>query len=324
MRGVRFHSFGGPEVLVYEDGLPRPKPGRGEVLIKVAGAGVNYTDLTRRAVINPGLDLPATLGVEVSGTVEEVGPGEAAFAVGDRVMAQRAGVAGQAEYAVADASLTFPCPPDIDLVLAGAIPNTFLTAYHLVKTRAQIRPGETVLVQAGASGIGTAAIQLARVWGGARVIATASTEEKLELARSLGAQDTINYATHDFEAEVRALTSGAGVDVVLECVGGEVLEKSLRCLAPFGRLVVYGNISGSPSSLQAGEVFMKNRSVLGLGMGSGQGVLDHHAAMAEMVPLFQSGRIRVAVARVLPMSEVSQAHAILEARKIGGKVILTP
>ena len=322
MKAVRFHRFGGPEVLVYEEDVPRPTPGEGQVLIKVAGSGVNFADLMRRMGNYPGLQPPATLGLETAGTIEEVGPGAMGFKAGDPVMARAVG--GQAEYVAVDCSSVFHCPPGIDLVQAGGMPTVFLTAYHLLKTRAQVRLGDTVLVQAAASGVGTVAIQLAKLWG-ARVIATASTEEKLELARSLGADITINYVIRDFEEEVKALTSGGGVQVILECVGGEVLEKSLHCLAPHGRLVIYGNASGRLASLPAAEIYPLNRGVLGLSIGrSPEGVLDHHGSMAELISLVQAGKLRLVVDRIRPMSEVAKAHTHLANRGTRGKVILTP
>ena len=322
MKAVRFHKFGGPDVLVYEEEVPRPTPGEGEVLIKVAGAGVNFAELMRRMGSYPGAAPPATLGLEAAGTIEEIGPEVMGFKLGDPVMARVSG--GQAEYVTADADVVFRCPASIDLVQAGGMPVILLTAYHLLKTRAQVQPGETVLVQAGASGVGTAAIQLAKLWG-ARVIATASTEDKLELTRSLGADITINYLTHDFEEEIKSLTDGEGVQVILECVGGEVLEKSLRCLAQYGRLVIYGTASGKSASLPATEIFPVNRAVLGFSIGrSPAGVLDHHAAMDEMLPHIQTGELRLIVDRVIPMAEVAEAHKHLENRGTRGKVILTP
>ena len=322
MKAVRFHRFGGPEVLVYEDGVPRPQPGKGQVLIKVASAGVNFADLMRRAGGYPGPEPPATLGLEAAGTVEEVGAEVTGFSVGDRVLARAIG--GQTEYAAVDSSAVFHCPADIDPVLAGGMPVVLLTAYHLLKTRAHVQPGDTVLVQAGASGVGTVAIQMAKLWG-ARVIATASTEEKLELARSLGADVTINYLTHDFEAEVHSITGGEGVQVLLECVGGEVLEKSLRCVASYGRLVIYGNASGSQASLLPQDIYPVNRGVLGFSMGrSPAWALDNQAAMSEVLPLVQEGQLRLVVDRIMPMSEAAAAHEHLARRGTRGKVILTP
>ena len=322
MKAVRIHRFGGPEVLACEEEVPRPTADVGQVLIKVAGAGVNFADLARRTGNYPGPELPATLGLEASGTIEEVGTGVTGLRAGEKVIARAAG--GQAEYVVAESSRVFRCPSGIDLLHAAGIPVIFLTAYHLLKTRARLQPGETVLVQAGASGVGTAAIQLAKLWG-ARVIATASTQDKLELARSLGSDITINYVTNDFEEEVQTITGGAGVQVVLECVGGEVLEKSLRCVAQYGRLVMYGNASGKPASLRPADIYPANRGILGFSIGrSPDGVLDHQMAMGVMLPLIESGRLRLVVDRILPMSQVAEAHAHLANRGTRGKVILTP
>jgi NADPH2:quinone reductase len=204
------------------------------------------------------------------------------------------------------------------------MPIVFLTSYHLLKTRGQLQPGDTVLVQAGASGVGTVAIQLAKAWG-ARVITTASTPDKLELARSLGADVTINYTQQDFEEVVRQETGGNGVELVLECVGGPVLEKSVRCVASYGRLISFGNASQTPASLAASDIFGGNRTVIGFSMGrSPQGRLDHRAAMSELFPLLAQGRARLIVDRVIPMSQVAQAHEHLSNRGTRGKVILTP
>ena len=200
----------------------------------------------------------------------------------------------------------------------------FLTAYHLLKTRGQIQPGETVLIQAGASGVGTVAIQLAKAWG-ARVITTASSPEKLDLTRSLGADETINYVAQDFEEEVRQLTNGNGVELVLECVGGPVLEKSVRCVASYGKLISFGNASGTPASLPGADIFAANRTVIGFSMGrSPMGRLNHQEAMDELFPMLAQGRVRLVVDRVLPMAEAAIAHQHLSNRGSQGKVILTP
>ena len=172
--------------------------------------------------------------------------------------------------------------------------------------------------------MGTVAIQLAKAWG-ARVLATASTEEKLNLCRSLGADVTINYTEQDFEEAVGRETGGNGVELVLECVGGPVLEKSVRCIASYGRLVTYGNASGTPASLPAADIFPVNRTVIGFSIGrSPVGALDHQAAMAEIFPMLADGKARLVVDQVLPMSEVADAHRHLSSRGTKGKVILTP
>ncbi len=322
MKAVRIHKFGGPEVLEWEDEAPEPVAGPDQALIKVAGAGMNFADQGRRKGAYPGGPPPFTLGMEAAGTVAAIGPGVSGVKVGEPVMARVSGA--QAEYVVARMADVFPSPKGVDLVHAGGIPLIFLTAYHILRTRADVRSGETVLLHAGASGVGTAAIQLAKHWG-ASVIATASSEEKLQLVRSLGADAAINYVTDDFEAKVKELTNDKGVQVVLDSVGGEVLEKSIKCLSPYGRLVIYGNANGAPASLAARDIFSICGSVMGFSIGrSPEGYLDHQQAMKEMLPLFESGRIRLVVDRIMPMNAVADAHAHLANRGALGKVILTP
>ncbi len=323
MKALRIEEYGSVEVLEWKD-APDPSPSPHQVLIKVDAAGVNYADIMRRQGNYPGPDLPATLGLEAAGTITELGSGvtDGRLAVGQRVMAM--GPQGQAEYVAVNANFVFPYPDSIDPVQAGGMPITFLTSYHLMKSRGAMQPGDTVLIQAGASGVGTVAIQLAKEWG-ARVIATASTEDKLELCRSLGADITINYTEVDFEDEVRSITDGRGVALVLECVGGSVLEKSVRCVASYGRLVSYGNASGQPANLSAADITTLNRTVIGFSMGrSPMGSLDHQGAMNDLIPLITGGQLKLIVDRVLPMSEAGSAHVHLASRGTRGKVILTP
>ena len=321
MKAVRINEFGGVDVLRWEEAAD-PKPRPHQVLIKVDSAGVNYADIMRRSGNYPGPDLPSSMGLEAAGTVAEVGADVTELSVGQRVMAM--GPGGQAEYVAVNANFVFPYPETVDPVQAGGMPIVFLTSYHLLKTRGHLEPGHTVLVQAGASGVGTVAIQLAKAWG-ARVIATASTQEKLDLCRSLGADVTINYTEQDFEEVVGHESGGQGVELVLECVGGPVLEKSVRCIASYGRLISYGNASGTPANLPGADIFSANRTVIGFSIGrSPQGTLDHQAAMAEIFPMLADGKARLVVDQVLPMSEVASAHQHLANRGTRGKVILTP
>ncbi|HIN04904.1 MAG TPA: NAD(P)H-quinone oxidoreductase [Dehalococcoidia bacterium] len=321
MKAVRINEFGGLEVLKWED-VPEPTARPGYVVIKVEAAGVNYADLMRRGGGYPGPDLPSSLGLEAAGTVVEVGENVEGITMGQRVMAM--GPQGQAEYVSVNANFVFPYPETLDPVQAGGMPIVFLTSYHLLKTRGQMQAGDTVLIQAGASGVGTVAIQMAKAWG-AKVIATASTQEKLDLATSLGADAVINYTTQDFETEIQEQTGGKGVELILECVGGPVLEKSVRCVASYGRLISYGNASGATANLAATDIFAANRTVIGFSMGrSPVGSLDHKAAMAEIFPMISSGKTRLIVDQVLPMSQVADAHRHLAARGTRGKVILTP
>jgi NADPH2:quinone reductase len=321
MKAVRIHEFGGVDVLRWEE-VPVPRPRPHQVLIKVDSSGVNYADIMRRQGSYPGPDLPATLGLEAAGVIEEAGEEVTGLTVGQRVMGM--GPQGNAQYVAINANLVFPYPETTDPVQAGGMPIVFLTAYHLLRTRGQVQAGDTVLIQAGASGVGTVATQLAKAWG-ARVVTTASTQDKLDLSRSLGADVTINYTTQEFEEEVKKLTNGKGVELVLECVGGSVLEKSLRCVAPYGRLISYGNASVTPTSLPSSDFTSANRTIIGFSMGrSPAGTLDHQKAMAELFPMISSGQARLIVDQVIPMAEAAQAHQHLANRGTHGKVILVP
>ena len=321
MKAVRIQEYGGPEVLQWAD-VDIPKARATQVVIKVDSAGVNYADIMRRGGNYPGPDLPSTLGIESAGTITELGEAVTGLTVGQRVMAM--GPQGNAEYVAVNANFVFPYPETIDPVKAGGMPVVFLTSYHLLKSRGQMKRGDTVLIQAGASGVGTVVTQLAKAWG-ARVITTASTEDKLELSRSLGADETINYTTEDFETRVNELTDGNGVELVLECVGGSVLEKSVRCVASYGKLISYGNASGTPANLVSTDITTLNRTIIGFSMGrSPAGALDHQASMTELFPLIANEQVNLVVDRVLPMSEVAQAHEHLANRGTRGKVILTP
>jgi NADPH:quinone reductase len=319
MKAVRIHAFGGPEVVTYEE-IPQPVPGEGEVLFRVTSTCVNYADVQWRLGNYVDRTLPATLGREAAGMIEAVGPGVTTLQVGQPIMARAIG--GNAQYAIAQVQNVFPCPPGLDMTQAGGMPIVFLTAYHLLRSLKPVQPGETVLVHAAASGVGTVLIQLCKQWG-LRSIATASTEAKLELARHLGADATINYTTQDFEAEVMRLTHQAGVPLVLEAVGGEVTLKSMRCLAPFGCLVNYGNASNQPVSLPLSSL-REQRAAMGFSLPSTFPRLDNQAAMAEILELILAQKVRLVVDQVLPLSEAAKAHAHLSNRGTLGKVLLIP
>ena len=229
---------------------------------------------------------------------------------------------GNAEYAIAQVQNVFPCPDGLDMSQAGGIPIIFLTAYHLLKSMKPLAPGDCVLVQAAASGVGTALLQLCKQWG-YRSIATASSETKLELARNLGADETINYAVTDFESEVMQLTNGEGVQLALDAVGGEVMEKSMRCLASSGFLVNYGNASNTPASLPLTSL-RENRAAMGFSLTASVPGRDNQVAMAEIGEMILAGKARLVVDQVLPLSEAATAHAHLSNRGAMGKVILIP
>ena len=321
MKAVRIHEFGDLDVLKWEE-IDRPKPRANQVLIRVESAGVNYADLMRRQGGYPGPDLPSTLGLEAAGTIVELGSDVVGLQIGQKAMGM--GPQGNAEYVAVNSNFVFPYPAELDSTEAGGMPIVFLTAYHLLKTRGELQEGHTILIQAGASGVGTVATQLAKSWG-ARVITTASSQEKLDLSKSLGSDITINYTNQDFESEIDAITQGKGVDLVLECGGGEVLEKSVRCLSSYGKLISYGNASGVPANLASTDITSANRTVIGFSMGrSPVGTLDHQTAMSQLFPMIIDGKAKLIVDSVLPMQEVAKAHQHLANRGTKGKVILTP
>ncbi len=323
MRAIRFHEWGGPEVLRYEV-VSEPQPDDTQVLIKVAAAGVNYSDLGRRqgsyAIPQP---LPTVPGLEVAGTVSHVGAEVTDFVPGQRVMAWVGG-GGYAEYAKAPVEAVYAIPDTLGFEAAAGMPVVFLTAYHILKTCARVQPHEFVLVQAGASGVGTIAVQLAKLWG-ARVFATASTEEKLQRIRELGVEEVINYSEKDFVSEVLRMTDRRGVDIVLECVGGEVLTKSLACLVPMGRLVIYGRASGSLPVLESAQILTRNITVSGLHLGMPPWhAAMHRQAMHELLEMVQTGRLRPIIDRTFRLAQADDAHRYLAARKTMGKVVLVP
>jgi NADPH:quinone reductase len=319
MKAARIHAFGGPEVVSYED-IPLPTPKANEVLVKVTSTSMNYADVQWRLGNYVDRTLPATLGREAAGIIEAVGPGVTALHVGQPIMARAPG--GHADFAIAQIDNVFPCPAGLDMTQAGGIPIIFLTAYHLLRSMKRLQPGDMVLVQAAASGVGTVLVQLCKQWG-YRSIATASSEAKLELARQLGADETINYIAQDFEAEVKRLTNGSGVQLALEAVGGEVTEKSMRCLAPFGCLVNYGNASNTPASVPLSSL-RENRAAMGFALSANVPGRDNQSAMAELLSLIMDKKVRLIVDQVLPLSEVAKAHAHLSSRGTMGKVLLIP
>ena len=324
MKAVRYHQCGEPDVLRWEE-APDPVPGPDALLIKVEAAGVNYADVMRRSGrYHFKSEFPALLGTEAAGTVVHAGRNAGDFAVGDRVFCRTTAAGCQAEYVSAPVSEALRIPTALSFIEAAALPVIFLSAYHMLKTLAPVRPGETVLVHAAASGVGTAAVQLAKAWG-ARVLATASTDEKLQFVRGLGADVCINYQKEDFVAEALRHTGGVGVDRVLECVGGDVLIKSIDALAPGGRLMIYGRASGSLPPLPPEPVFAKNLQIYGLNIGGKPWTqAQHRAALDEILKLVADGKVKPVISKIFPMPRVADAHRYLSNRQTMGKVILVP
>jgi NADPH2:quinone reductase len=323
MKAVVIEEFGGPEVLRYRD-VPDPSLSPASVLVEVQAVGVNRGDLQQRAgeAGDEQLSLPLIVGWEIAGVVKAVGDLIQHVRQGERVVAIMPS-GGYAELAAPIAQAVVSIPSSLSFEEAAGIPIVFMTAWFALAKKAALRPGETALVQAAGSGVGMAGVQIAKHVG-ARVIATAGSEEKLARARDLGADETINYRTTDFGEAVRAITGGRGVDVVLESVGGRTLVRSIELLAGGGRLVSVGNSSQEPVSIDAALLMERDVSLSGLYLGA---ELLRSGAIEEfqkVVDLCGRGELRVIVDRVLPLAEAAAAHAVLAERANFGKVILKP
>ncbi|VWD50270.1 putative quinone oxidoreductase [Burkholderia contaminans] len=325
MKAVRFHKTGGPETLVYED-VPDPSLADDEVLIRVEAAGVNFADVMRRR----GDDYPEpsptpfTLGAEVAGTIAAVGKSVTSLPVGTPVMAAP-GAGGYAQYARVPAGIVIPLPPGLDAVRASALVAHGLTAALVLRKAARLLPGETVLVEAAAGGVGSLAVQLAKLYGAGKVIAAASTPAKRALAESLGADATVDYTTPDWAAQVRALTNDNGVDIVLETAGGDNLAEAFKSMAPFGRLIFIGQSSGKSSLIDPWTLTVPNLTITSFYVGAYLAFSELiQSTLSELIGLVLSGKVTLQTETVLPLSQAAEAHRLLEGRHTTGKVVLQP
>ena len=338
MQAVVIREHGGPERLELTE-VPDPQPRPGVAIVRVRAVALNHLDVwVRRGVPGHKFPLPLITGAEAAGTIEQiesndwkagdeviVAPGFScghciACLSGNDPLCAQFGIFGETTNGGAAQLMSVPIrnlirkPANLSFAEAAALPLDMQTAWHMLVARARLRPGETVLVQAGGSGVGSAAIQIAKLWS-ARVFATAGSPEKAKRAKELGADVAIEYRSTDFLAEVRTLTGKRGVDVVFEHVGGETFEKSLRALAKGGRLVTCGSTSGAEVNINLRLVFFKLLSILGSTMGS-------IAELQEIMTHVAAGRLRPVVDRVLPLSKIAEGHRILEAREAFGKIVL--
>lgn len=314
MRAVQQQEFGGPEVLRVVD-LPVPEPGPGEVLIEVARAGVNFADThQRRNEYLAAAELPLVPGSEVAGRRVDTGA---------RVVALTGGRGGYAEFALAPAEHAFAIPDGIDDGTALGLLLQGLSAWHLLRTAARLRPGESVVVHAAAGGTGSLAVQLAGLFGAGRVIATASTQDKRALALELGAD--VAVGADGLADRLLQANGGAPVDIVLDAIGGEVFDASLEALAPFGRLVTYGVSGGTTNAPNTRGLMRGSRSVAGFWL---RHVLDRPAmvqeALADLFTRARTGELRVIVGATYPLTQAAQAQIDLAARRTTGKLLLDP
>ena len=342
MKVAWFHRFGGPEVLVYED-APDPEPAVGEALVRVCAIGVNHVDLDiREGISRFPVTFPHILGYEVAGEVVAVNDSESSLKEGDRVWVipwvgcracefcltgrdhlcdrqvtrGRGLLGGYAEMVAAGTADIQPLPSHADFQDAAAAQIAFATTWHALLARAALKPGQSLIIHAAGSGVGSAGIQVARL-AGATVFATASTDQKLARARELGAEHIINYTQEDFAARVTELTDGRGVDIVMDSVGGEVFTKSLECLKNDGALIIVGGHGGEVIPFDVIPIFRKELRIMGSRVST-------RAELLTVMALVFDGKLKPVIHQALPLSQAAEAHRVVASRELFGKVLLLP
>lgn len=324
MKAIEIATPGGPEVLRQVE-RPIPAPAAGEVLIKVAAAGVNRPDVEQRKGTYPpppgASDIP---GLEIAGTVAALGPNAKGLAVGDRVCALVSG-GGYAEYCTAPVEQCLPVPKGLDMAAAATLPETFFTVWQNVFDRAKLKAGETILIHGGSSGIGVTAIQMAKAMG-ARVLITAGSADKGAACVKLGADKAINYNTEDFVEVVKAETKSKGVEVILDMVGGKYFERNIAALAIEGRLSLIALLGGREAKIDLGLVLRKRLTIVGSVLRARP--VSEKGAVAQSLrqhiwPLIESGKIKPVVDSRFPLADAAKAHARMESSAHIGKIVLT-
>src|SRR5665213_500972 len=314
---------GGPEVLVPETRAV-PTPGPDEILIKVAAAGVNRPDVAQRSGSYPpppgASDLP---GLEIAGEVVAVGAGSTKHKLGDKVMSLVAG-GGYAQYCIAQDAQAMAVPPSLSMQEAGAIPETLMTVWHNVFERGALKPGETLLIHGGSSGIGTMAVQRAKAFG-AKVIVTVGSQDKADACLKLGADHAINYKTQDFVAEVKTMTGGKGCDVILDMVGGDYVERNYDAAAVEGRIVQIALLGGAKATITIGKLMVKRLHHTGSTLrprSNADKAAMVAAIEAKVMPLVRAGRVEPLMDSTLPMEKAADAHRRMESSEHIGKIVL--
>jgi putative PIG3 family NAD(P)H quinone oxidoreductase len=324
MSVVEIAAPGGPEQLVLKT-RPLPQPAAGEVLVRVAAAGVNRPDVMQRQGRYPpppgASDLP---GLEISGEIVRLGPGVSGLEIGDRVASLLPG-GGYAAYAVTAAPLCMPIPAGLTMVEAAAIPETYMTVWTNLFERGGCKAGDTVLIHGGTSGIGTTAIQLAAARG-ARVFATAGSPQKARFCESLGAERGIEYHSEDFVAVIRAATAGYGIDVTLDMVAGSYVQRNLDVAAVEGRIVIISMLGGSRAEINMNTILPKRLTLTGSTLRAR--TVTQKAAVAEAMqrnvwPLLEAGRVKPVIHQTFPLAQASDAHRLMESSAHIGKIVLT-
>jgi len=323
MQAIRFHAVGGPEVLQFEE-VEKPRPGAGEALVRIHVAGVNFADtLLRRGRYLRQPQFPETPGIEAAGVVEEVGGGVSEAIVGRRV-AILGGHGCYAEYTVVPANQLIFLPDQISFEDGAAFPAQSLTAYHLLYTADHVKPGMSVLVHAAAGGVGLQAIQMAKQ-AGAKVFGTTSSDEKAKLAREMGADEVVLYNQGDFTERIKELTQGRGVDLVLDSVGRTTFAGSLKCLAPFGHVILYGAASGPPEPVNIiGSLFERSLKVSAFWLYTiQQRPTEASEGIGRVLNWIANGKLKMVIGLKLPLAQAAEAHRRMESRETVGKILLT-
>lgn len=324
MNAVVVTRFGGPEVLEYRQ-VEKPIIGPNQVLIKAAATSVNFADIKARYG-NKGQNQPPFIpGLDVAGTIIEVGSEVDELQIGQRVIAFPSD-GSYAEYVAADSILTYGLPDQIDFETAAACPVVSFTSYKLLADVARIIPGDSVLVHAAAGGIGTTAIQIAKILGATQVIGTVSSDAKASAALQAGANYVIDTSRDDFVTKVLEITSGQGVDVILDSIAGKVTEQSLQCLAWYGRLVHFGNASGQMANIQTKDLHTSCRSILGFSLGTTRLQRPQllRSVADKVLGYIANGSLKIMIGHKFTLNDARLAHELVENRGSKGKVLLIP
>jgi len=329
MKAVFFQKFGARDVLEFGD-MPEPKAQSKELLIEVERSSVNYVDIReRQGTYNRpethvgGIELPHISGLQVVGKVIDAGSEEERGWVGKKVMAYTPKGGGYAQRVVAETELCVEIPDSADGDLFAALPNQGLTAYLLLTASTQIKAGESVLVQGASGGVGSLAVQIAKILGAGVVLGTASTSGKLDFIRSLGADDAVDYTREDWTNVVLEKTGGRGVDVLLESIGGDIFEKNFECLAPFGRCIIFGSTRGPGEPFAPRRLMQKSQTLTGLYLPVFLAKPELiRAGLTFLVKATLEGKLKPSIARILPLSETAEAHRLLEDREVQGTILL--
>ncbi len=324
MRAIRCEEWGEPETLRLHD-IPDPVPQKGEVLIRIHAAGVNFPDvliIQKKYQVQP--ELPFTPGAEIAGEIEAVGEGVTGYKPGDRVLAL-CSTGGFAEKIALDAHRCVPIPDSVSFEVAAGLMLAFGTSHHAVVDRGELKPGETILVLGAAGGVGLAAVDIAKAKG-ARVIAAASSEEKLEICRAHGADATINYGTGDLRAAIREHTGGKGPDVIFDPVGGHLAEPAFRSIAWRGRYLVIGFAEGTIPSLPLNLPLLKGASLVGVFWGefARREPKNQIRMMEDLFAMLARGEIRPLVSKTYSLDQTDEALRDMAARRVTGKIVILP